>query len=258
MTFLSLRFLIVTIAMAAIARAMAAPWPRAPGEVAHIAVAGLLMQFTYFAGCWYSMAWGVGAGVSAVICALQPVLIAILAGPFLGERVTARQWLGLTLGVIGVTAVVWDKLAQGLGTPAAMAMSVLGLVGITAGTLYQKRFCPAIDPRSGGVIQFIASGLAAGGLALLTEPGRIDWTPEFLGALAHISILISLVSLSLLILMIREGEATRVASLFFLMPATAALMAYFYFGETIAGLALIGMGVAVVGVALAVWRPASA
>ncbi|MSP88661.1 MAG: DMT family transporter [Alphaproteobacteria bacterium] len=258
MTFLSLRFLIVAVLMAAIARAAGIPWPRAPGEIGHLAVLGLLMQFAYFGGCWLSIHWGVGAGISAVICALQPVMTAVLAGPLLGERVSARQWLGLGLGLIGVALVVSHKLGEGLGTPAAMAMSFVGAIGVTAGTLYQKRFCPTIDPRTGSAIQFIVAGLATGLVGLATETGGIDWHPEFFGALLYTSVFVSLISVTLLTLMIRQSEATRVASLFFLMPPAAAVVAYFYFGETITGLALVGMGVAVAGVALAVWRPASA
>lgn len=257
MTFLSLRFLIAAVLMAAIARAAAVPWPRVPGEIGHLAMLGLLMQFACFGGVWLSMYWGVGAGISAVICALQPVLTAVLAGPLLGERVSVRQWLGLALGLVGVALVVSHKLAEGLGTPAGMAMSVLGLLGITAGTLYQKRFCPTIDPRTGSTIQFIVAGLATGLVGLATETSGIDWHPEFFGALLYTSVFVSLISVTLLTLMIRQGEATRVASLFFLTPPAAAVIAYFYFGETITGPALIGMAVAVVGVALAVWRPAS-
>jgi drug/metabolite transporter (DMT)-like permease len=257
MPFLALRFLISTVLMGGIAVAMAAPWPRRPVDIAHISVAGLLLQFTYFSGCWYSMSAGVGAGASAVICALQPVLTAVLAGPLLGERVTGRQWAGLAFGLGGVALVVSDKLEAGLGTPLGMAMSGVGLVGATLGLLYQKRFCPAMDPRSGNVIQFIASGIVAALLGLALGESRIDWTAEFLGALSYTSIFTSLVSLTLLAMMIRHGEATRVSTMFFLMPLSASVISYFYFGETITGLALVGMAIVIVGVVLAAGRPAA-
>ncbi|MBM3600058.1 MAG: DMT family transporter [Alphaproteobacteria bacterium] len=252
MPFLALRFAVSTALMAAIAWAMAAPWPRRPAEIGHIAVAGLLMQFVYFTGCWYSMSAGVGAGTSAVICALQPVVTAVLAGPVLGERVARRQWLGLVLGIAGVAMVVSNKLEAGLGTPIGMAMSGVALLGITLGLLYQKRFCPAMDPRSGNVIQFIASGIVAALLGLALGESRIEWTGEFLGALGYTSVFTSLVSLTLLAVMIRRGEATRVTTMFFLMPLSASVISYFYFGETITGFALVGMVVVVVGVVLAV------
>src|SRR3546814_193141 len=185
---------------------------------------------------------------SSDVCSCD--LVAALAGVLLGERVAARQWLGLTLAAIGVTLVVWRKLEAGFGTMEGVLLCVLALCGITAATLYQKRFCGAMDLRSGSVIQYTAAGLAAGLGSFIFEEQRIDWTGELIFALAWLVLLLSLGAISLLYWLIRRGEAARVSSLFFLVPPVTALVAWMVFGETFGPLALAGMVVTVIGVAL--------
>lgn len=252
MTFLALRYAIVTVLMGIVVAVSRAPWPASRAEALHIAVAGLFMQTVYFGAAWVSMAQGVGAAVAAVIVCTHPVLTAILAGPLLGERVSRRQAAGFALGAAGVVLVVWNKLALGLGTPAGMAWSFLSLVGMTIGTLYQKRHCPRMDPRTGGVIQFAVGAATAVPLALAFEDLSVVWSVDVVLALAYVSVGISLVSVTLLAIMIRQGAVTRVASLFFLVPPSAALIAWLALGETLAPLALGGMALAAAGVALVV------
>jgi drug/metabolite transporter (DMT)-like permease len=252
LTLLGLRYAIVTALMAVVVALSRAPWPASIAEGLHIAVAGFFMQTVYFGAAWVSMGAGVGAGVNAVIVCTYPVLTAIVAGPLLGERVSPRQAAGFALGAAGVVLVVWNKLALGLGTPAGMAWSFVSLIGITVGTLYQKRRCPRMDPRTGGVIQFAVGAVTATLLALLFEDRHVEWTIEVVGALAYVSIVISLVSITLLTVMIRQGAVTRVASLFFLVPPCAALVAYLVLGETFAPMAQAGMALAALGVALVV------
>ncbi len=252
LTFLALRFALVGLLMLAVVLVMRAPWPRTWREVGHIAVAGAMMQAVYFGGAWVSMSMGVGAGTAALIVCLQPVFTALVAGPLLGETVGRRQWAGLALGFLGVVLVVERKLEAGLGTPAGIAFSFLSLAGITVGTLYQKRFCPGMDPRSGGLVQFVTAAALLIPLALLFEDGRIAWTLEFVAALAYVAIVLSLVSVSLLFVMIRRGQASRVTSLFFLVPAVTAVMAWATLGETMSPLGIAGMALAVAGVALVV------
>jgi len=254
LTFLALRFALVSLLMLGVIAVTRAPFPRSWGEVGHIAVAGALMQAVYFGGAWVSMSTGVGAGTAALIVCMQPIFTAMAAGPLLGEIVGRRQWLGLGLGFLGVALVVEQKLALGLGTPAGIAFSFLALAGITAGTLYQKRFCPTMDPRTGGLVQFVTAAVLLLPLALLLEEGRVEWTLEFVAALLYVAVVLSLVSVSLLFVMIRRGEAARVTSLFFLVPPTTALMAWLALGETMSAVTVAGLLVAVVGVALVVWR----
>jgi drug/metabolite transporter (DMT)-like permease len=178
------------------------------------------------------------------------VLVAALVGALLGERVTARQWLGLALAIVGVTLVVWRKLGAGYGTPEGVALCLLALCGITAATIYQKRFCGAMDLRSGSVIQYAAAALACGLASLALETQRIVWSGEFLFALGWLTLVLSLGAVSLLYWLIRRGEAARVSSLFFLVPPATALIAWPLFGETFGPLALAGMAVTALGVAL--------
>lgn len=250
LTFLTLRFAIVAAVLFVVALTVRAPWPSRLADVGHIALAGLMVHGVYLGGVFVSLDLGVEAGVSALIVSVQPVLVAALAGPLLGERVTRLQWLGLGLGLAGVTLVVWRKLALGLGTPAGMAFSGLALLGITFGALYQKRFCAYMDLRTGNVIQFTAAGLACGLFALAFEKGTIDWTAEFVFALGWLVIVLSFGAITLLYILIRRGAAARVASLFFLVPPSTALIAWLLFGETFGPIAFAGMIVAIIGVAL--------
>lgn len=254
LTFLALRFALVGLLMLGVIAATRAPFPRSWGEVGHIAVAGLLMQAVYFGGAWVSMSTGVGAGTAALIVCMQPIFTAMAAGPLLGETVGRRQWLGLGLGFLGVALVVEQKLELGLGTPAGIAFCFLSLAGITVGTLYQKRFCPRMDPRTGGLVQFVTAAIVLLPIALLVEEGRVVWTWEFVAALFYVAVVLSLVSVSLLFVMIRRGEAAKVTSLFFLVPPTTAVMAWLALGETMSPTAIAGLVVAVAGVALVVWR----
>lgn len=250
LTFLALRFAVVVALLLALIAATGAPWPRDVRQIAHIALAGLLVHATYLGGVFASISLGVDAGVSALIVGVQPVLTALLAGPLLGERVTARQWTGLALGSAGVGLVVWRKLGLGEGTAFGMALSVVALLGITAGTLYQKRFCAGMDLRTGSLVQFVASLAVIGPLALLLEENEIAWIGAFAFALFWMTVVMSLGAITLLMLLIRRGEASRVASLFFLVPPTTALLAWPLFGETLGPVALAGMALAAAGVAL--------
>lgn len=256
MTFLIVRFAIVTVLLAGFAALTGASWPGTWQEAGHIAIAGLLLHGIYLGGVFASIFHGVPAGVSALIVGIQPLLVAAAAGPFLGERVTARQWLGLVLGLVGVVLVVWTKLGSGIGTTWGYALSVIALIGITVGTLYQKKFCPRLDLRSGSAIQFAASTVALAPFALLFETRRIVWSGEFIFALGWLCIVLSLGAISLLFILIRRGAAAKVSSLFFLVPPCTALVAYFLFGEQLSLLALIGMAATMLGVALVNLNPA--
>jgi drug/metabolite transporter (DMT)-like permease len=249
MTFLALRFAIVGAALLLITLVWQAPWPGSWRETGHIAVAGLLLHGVYLGGVFASIDRGVEAGVSAIIVGIQPLLTAAAAGWVLGERVTRRQWFGLVLGVLGVLLVVWRKLVLGLGTPVGVGFSVVALFGITAGALYQKRFCAAMPLRSGNVIQFAASAAMTGLLALAFETREIAWTGPFVAALTWLVVIMSLGAISLLHMLIRRGAAARVASLFYLVPPTTALMAWLLFDERFGPLALVGMAMIALGVA---------
>ncbi|MFZ5547131.1 MAG: DMT family transporter [Pseudomonadota bacterium] len=254
LTFLSVRYLAVLVLMAGIAWLTKAPWPPTARAWLHIGVSGLLIHAVYLGGVFMAIAHGLSAGVTALVVGLQPVLTALGAAWLLGEQVPRRQWLGLGLGFVGVGMVVAHKVVgaeAGAAWAPLLLPAVVALLGITAGTLYQKRFCPAFDLRTGSVVQFLPSLLVTGAAAWATETMQVRWTPAFGFALGWLVFVLSLGAVSLLNLLIRRGSAVNVASLFYLTPPTTALIAWALFGETLAGLSLAGMGVAVYGVWLA-------
>lgn len=252
-TFLALRFGIVALLMLAVALVARAPWPGSWREAGHIAVLGLLLHGAYLGGVFAAIGAGVPAGVAALIVGLQPLLTAAVVGPLLGERVSRRQWLGLVLGFGGVALVLTDKPVGGFGTAGGYLAAAVGLIGITAGTLYQKRFCRRMDRRSGAAIQYVAAALLVAALAG-SETNRIDWTWEFGLALGWLVLVLSVGAISLLTWLIRRGAAARVASLFYLVPLVAAAESWLIFGEALGPSAIVGMALTAVGVALAV-RP---
>jgi drug/metabolite transporter (DMT)-like permease len=253
LTFLLLRYAGVLIVMATLAAIARAPWP-SWRQAGHIAVAGIGIQAGYLGCVWFVIAQGMPAGVVALIVNLQPVLTGV-AGPLVGERVSRYQWLGLVLGFAGVALVVSTKLGAGAGmTIGTVALSVVALVSMTAGTLYQKRFCPAFDLRTGQVVQFAASFLVTLPFALAGEELRVEWTPEVVGALLWSVFVLTGGGISLLFLMIRHGAATRVTSYLYLVPPVTAIMAWLMFGEVFQPIAAAGMALTIAGVALVVAR----
>ena len=247
-TFLTLRWAILTVLMLAVSLLTRAPWPASPSQAAHIAISGLLIHGFTFIGIFGAVALGLPAAVAALILALQPLLTALAAGPLLGERLTARQWLGMLLGLGGVVLV----LEQGFSEAAwpAMALAFLGTLGLTAGTLYQKRHGGAMPWRTGYCIQFAAAGVATAALMISFETMTVRWTGAFMFALGWLVIVLSLGAVSLLYLLIRRGAASKVASLFYLVPALTAVWAWAFFGEALTLGTVAGMAVALVGVAL--------
>ena len=249
-SFLAVRMAISASILLVIALFMGAPWPRTLAEGGHIALAGLLLNGTYLIGVFEAIERGVSTGVVALIAGLQPILTASVVGPLLGERVTLRQWAGLVLGFAGIGLVVHERLGSGAGSPEGFALAFVCLLGITAGTLYQKRFCGGADLRSGTAIQFAASALALTVGALIFELRQIEWSLQFVAAMSWLVLVLSVGTFNLLVVLIRRGAAARVTSLFYLVPPLTALLGWAIYGETLGPDALAGMAIAVIGVAL--------
>jgi len=254
LTFLSIRMVIAGGLLGLVALLTHAPWPADGRAIVHTAVAGLLVHAAYLGGVFWAIDRGQAAGVTAIIVALQPLLTATLAGPLLAERVSARQWLGLVLGFAGVSLVILGRLEGGAISTQTLTATLIALVGITLGTLYQKRFCPVTDLRTGGAIQYAASAIVLGSLAVVLEEQRIIWTGELVFALAWLVLVLSVGAIGLLFLLIRHGAASRVASFFYLAPPITVVTAWLLFDEILPPLALVGLAVVVIGVAL-VQRP---
>jgi drug/metabolite transporter (DMT)-like permease len=253
LSFLVIRYAGVIALMTALAVIARALWPARPIDVLHLAVAGVCIQAIYLGGVWVAVKHGMPAGLAALIVNLQPVLTAIAVGAA-GERVRLRQWAGLALGFAGVAMVVSSKLGgAGMGW-APVWLSVLALLAITAGTLYQKRFIPAFDLRTGQVVQFAASVAVTLPFALAFEAFRIEWNAQVIAAMLWSIVVLSGGGISLLFLMIRHGAATEVTSYMYLVPAVTAIMAWAMFGERLGVVAIAGMVVTIAGVALVVRR----
>ncbi len=257
-TFMGLRMLLVVSILLIIIAMSRAPWPRHAATVGHIAVAGLLVHATYLCGVLFAIQMQLPLGFVALIAGLQPILTAVFANLFLSEKLNARQWFGMALGLSGVLIVVLSKYS--LGTPLgaspgtsiwpALGAATIALFGITFGTLYQKHFCANMDLRTGGVIQYSATAVLLWILAFTTETRTVQWTGQFVFALFWLSIVLSISAISLLYLLIRRGAASKVASLFFLTPSVTAVMAFAMFGESLSWFAIAGLLSSAAGVAL--------
>lgn len=212
-------------------------------------VAGVLLQAGYLGGVFGALHLGMPAGVSALVTGLQPVFTAALGGLLLKEHTGPRQWLGLALGLAGVALVVGDRIAVERLAPNAVALALLALASITLGTVWQKRHGAAVDLRTGAAIQFIAAAAVMAPLSFALETQEVHWNAQFVFALGWLVVVLSLGAIFLLLYLIRQGAATRVASLFYLVPPTTALIAWPLFGETYTLAAAAGMGIGM----LAVW-----
>jgi drug/metabolite transporter (DMT)-like permease len=259
MHFLAWRFAL-SIVCFALWIAWARPaWPRDLHQAAHLMVVGVLMQAAYLGGVWSAVKAGIGAGTVALLVGLQPVLTALwltrlAADDGAGRAVTQRQWAGLALGLSGVLLVLWPKLGAGEISALNFSLAMLALLGITAGTLYQKRFVGPCDVRSASLLQMLAALLVTAPLALLeTEP--ISYHPELIAAMAWSVLGLTLGGSSLLYMLIQRGAATQVSSLMYLVPPCTALLAWVLFGELFTPLMLFGLVLTAAGVALVTALP---
>jgi len=233
------------------------PWPRERAQWLHLAVVGMLVHAGYLGGVWAAVKAGIGAGTIALLVGLQPVLTAVwmTAGSGSGARVSRTQWLGLALGLAGLTLVVWHKLGGGEITHLNLGLAIFALLCITTGTLYQKRFVAACDVRTASSIQLAAALAVSLPIAMLeTEP--VVWHPEMIGAMAWSVLALTLGGSSLLYLLIQRGAATAVTSLMYLVPPCTAVLAWLLFNEAFTWSMALGMLLTASGVALVVRSPA--
>jgi drug/metabolite transporter (DMT)-like permease len=239
LTYLAIRMAVVVGLMAIIVTIARPQWPDRSG-LAHSVVAGILVHGFYLGGTAVAIAHSIPAGLSALIPGLQPILTSTIANRWLGERVTPAQWTGLLLGLAGVVLILHDRPISGEAGWGWLASGV-SLVSITFGTLYQRRYCGRIDWRAGNLVQYIAVTIFFATGAWLFEDNAVRWTGEFVLALAWLAVVLSIGSIGLLYWLIRRSAATSVASLFYLVPAVTAVMAYPLFGERLDTVAISGM-----------------
>lgn len=241
--FLALRFGISCLILVAIAFLIGSSWPR-PADARHAMVAGALIHGGYLGPIYWAVAHGMPAGVSALIVGLQPLMTSFFAALLIGEAVGRRQWQGLGVGIAGIALVVWPKLtmtALGGITPLTILVTVIGAASISLGTVYQKRHAASLDLATGGAWQYAGGTLLTFLGTLLFGTFRFDSTTEAWTALAWSVLVLSLGAISLLMLLIRHGDVSRVSGLIFLVPAVAAAMAYLLFDETLSAVQIAGM-----------------
>jgi drug/metabolite transporter (DMT)-like permease len=250
LTFLAVRMAFAVLIMAAIAVFGGARPPNA-GEVGHSLVAGSLVHGLCLGGVFTAISQGIPAGISALILGLQPIVTSTIANRFMSESVTRAQWIGLVLGLVGVFLVLHDRSIVLAGSALGWAASFLSLIGITLGTLYQKRYCGGIDWRAGNLIQYIGAGALFALGAFAFETREIRWSGELIFAMAWLVLVLSIAAVGLMYWLIRRSAATEFASLFYLVPAVTALFAYYLFGERLDALSILGMMACAGGVVLA-------
>lgn len=255
LTLLALRYSLVLAVLAPVALILRPAMPVTPRAWADVALVGFLIQVGYFGLCYVAFKIGMSAAGVAIIVCLQPVLVALVAPHFVAEPVGRRVWLGLGAGLAGAIIVILSRGSVQAEPPLGIALTVLALLGITGGTLYEKRFGVSHHPVTSNLIQYAVGAGFTVPLALLTEETRLDWNAEFVWVMVYLVIGNSLLAMSLLLAMIRAGEVSRVSALFYLVPAFAALFAWPLLGEAMPPAAWAGMALSAFGVALASRRP---
>ena len=253
-TFLMMRFALAAIFMAAFVVASRAPLPTSFREWAHCAVVGALVHGLYLYGGFASIQEGLTPTTIAVVVGMQPVITAVLIAPILGEAVDIRQWGGFFLGTVGVVLVIvanFTSIGFGSGAPAVF-LSLICVLSISVGTLYQKRFCASVDLRSGTMIQLIMAAVMMWGISSWFETGHVEWTGTFVFALLWSVLVLSVGAYTLLWWLVRRKTATNVVSLFFLMPPVTAVFDWLLFDQRVSLITLMGIVIAVAGIVIVI------
>ena len=253
-TFLSIRFFLAAAALLLLARLFGEQW-KGPYDWSGAAIIGVLIHALYLGSVFQAIFWGMGAALSALIVSLQPVSTALMARIILGERMAVRQWVGMALGFFGVALVVGRNVELGEAGLAAALLCFVGMFSASLASVLQKRRSGETRLATGSAVQFLAAAIVCAFGAFAFETREINPAPEFFAALAWMVIVLSLGAITILYYMLRKGEASRVASQFFLVPAVTALMAWAIFGETFGLFELGGLVVAGIGVALVTLAP---
>jgi drug/metabolite transporter (DMT)-like permease len=255
-TFLALRYALGLACLVPVLLLMRPPWPATPREFGHVVAAGLLMHGIQLSGSHYAQYLGLSAGVVALILSVQPLLTALVARRWMHERLAPRQWTGIVLGLAGVLLVVWHKIDVRVMTLGALVAITVSLAGVTAGTLYQRVFCPTVNLFSAAWIQFAASLLMLVPLAFAFEGARVQWTWALAGSVAFLVIFASIFAVNALHTLMRRGQATKVTSILYLTPIVAVVLEYVLFDVLPSGITWAGIAVTCLGVALVTARGA--
>ncbi len=257
LTLLAMRYVLVLVILLPLAAIIRPPLPRSLRAWVDVAVVGFLIQVVYFGLCYVAFKSGTSAGAVAIVVCLQPILVALIAPRFVGERISVRGWAGLALGLAGAALVILSRGSVASEGLFGIACAALALLGITGGTLWEKRFGVTHHPITSNLIQYATGAAFCVPLAWASEAFVVTWNLEFAAVLFYLVVANSLLAMSLLLAMIRAGEVSRVSSLFYLVPPLSALFAWPLLGEVMPPLGWAGMALAALGVAL-VNRPKAA
>ncbi len=252
-TVLALRLAIASCALALLTVAFRSSWPNRSQDYRRSAIIGILLHAGYLGGTFVAVNLGLPVSVSALVVSLQPVLVAALSGPILGERLITRQWIGVALGFMGVIIVLTPGLTHHSTTTytaGAVIAAIVSLLSTTAATIMQKRFGASIPMLAGTSVQYAAAAVVLVIAAAMFENFNINWTPAFVGILAWMIGALSIGAVLLMFWLLRRGTAASFSSLYFLVPPVTAVMAYLLFGEHLPPVALIGLAVSSLGVLL--------
>lgn len=247
-TFLTLRYVCVVGILIPFVLWIRPKFPTTTQGWAPLIGVGLFLQTGYFAFTYLSLRFGLSAGAVALITCQQPILIGLLAPKITGERVTPARWVGLTLGVIGACTVILANSSAQATSFWGVLFGVLALLCITCSVFIEKRSSSATHPVATNFVHYTIGLLITAPLAYYLEPMRVEWSWQFIVSLTYLVFGASLLAISLLLAMIRHGEASRVTALFFLVPPTTALIAFIFIGESLDLVSLPGMVLVVIGI----------
>jgi drug/metabolite transporter (DMT)-like permease len=254
LTFLSIRFAFGIVCLIPFVWLTRPLWPATRGEVAHVIVAGLLMHAVHLGGSHYTQYLGLSAGITAVLLCVQPLITAVIAARWMHERLAGLQWAGIAAGLAGVTLIVWHKIDVQEATAGSLVAVSIALFGVTAGSLYQRAYCPRVDLRAAALLQFSTVFLVLAPLALMVEDNTVMWSWPLVGALLYLVIFASLLGVSAWHYLLRHGAAASVTSLIYLTPVFAIVPEFLWFGITPSVVSCIGIVITCLGVALVAWR----
>lgn len=253
-TFLTLRFAFGLLCLLPVVLLVRPHWPATRGELGHTVVAGLLMHAVHLGGSHYTQYLGMSAGITAVLLSVQPLLTAFVAARWMGEPLIARQWAGIAAGLLGVALVVWHKIDVREAALGSLIAVTISLIGVTFGTLYQRVWCPRVDLRAAAFIQFAVTLAVFAPLAWFVEDASVRWSWSLVGAIVFLVIFASILGVNALHMLMRRGQAARVASLIYLTPLFPIVLEFAFYDILPSGLSVLGIAVTLAGVALVAWR----
>lgn len=255
LTFLSVRFAFGVVCLIPFVWITRPLWPVTRLEFVHVVIAGLLMHAVHLGGSHYTQYLGLSAGITSVLLCIQPLITAAIAARWMNEKLSALHWLGVAAGFAGVTLIVWHKIDVQEATPGSLIAVSIALFGVTAGSLYQRAFCPCVDLRAAALLQFTTVFMVLAPLALIFEDNTVRWAWPLVGALLYLVIFASLLAVSAWHYLLRHGAVTRVTSLIFLTPVFALVPEFLWFGITPSAFSCLGIVITCMGVALVAWHP---